>query len=471
MKLSFAPGIDSAPKGAARVRFTDEPKGARRFVRENGVEWLEMGAGKPEEMTRRKLIVLMRSVVQAAKQHKLRKVALAFHRSEAPLKKLSSVDFEALVSLAAESFEMANYEFRKFKKKPADGWNEVEEITLCGAFPANAKAAAKRGQEVGKAVNLARDLANTPGGDMTPRTLAAAAKAAVKGTPAIVKTLSLPEIKKLGMGALLGVAKGSDEPPTFTVMEYKGAKGAPIVLVGKGITFDTGGINIKSEAGIGDMHMDMAGGSAVIAAVAAAARLKVKRHVIGLIPAAENMPSGGALRPHDVLRSLSGKTIEVGNTDAEGRLILADALTYAKRFKPAAVIDVATLTGAAMVALGLHASAVMSRDDGLADGLIALGEESGDYLWRLPLWEEYEDGLKSDIADMNNVPGSGASSRYGGATNGGIFLWQFAKELGCPWAHLDIAPRMTSIPSDELGKGATGVPVRLLVRFLESWKP
>jgi leucyl aminopeptidase len=254
-------------------------------------------------------------------------------------------------------------------------------------------------------------------------------------------------------------------------MEYKGGKGAPVVLVGKGITFDTGGINIKSESGIGDMHMDMSGGAAVIAAVAAAARLKVKRHVIGIIPAAENMPSGGALRPHDVLYSLSGKTIEVGNTDAEGRLILADALTYAKRFKPAAVIDVATLTGAAMVALGLHASGLMTKDDALADALLALGEESGDYLWRLPLWDEYEDGLKSDIADMNNVPGSGPGSRYGGATNGAIFLWQFAKEIGAPWAHLDIAPRMTNTPGDELSKGAAGTPVRLLVRFLESWKP
>lgn len=468
MKLAFLPSINSAPKGFTRVHFTKDARGTRRLVRENGIEWLHIGAGKPEEMTRRKLITLFRSVVQVAKQHKLCNIAVALHRSEKPFQKLSSMPLEEFVSLAAECFLMANYEFRKFKTKSESVM--VEEIALCGAFPASAKAAARRGEVVGKAANLARDLANTPGGDMTPRTLAAAAKAAAKGTGATVKTLTLPDIKKLGMGALLGVAKGSDEPPTFTIMEYRGAKSAPIVLIGKGITFDTGGINIKSEHGIGDMHMDMSGGAAVIAAVAAAARLKLKKHVIGLIPAAENMPSGGALRPHDVLRSLSGKTIEVGNTDAEGRLILADALTYAKKFKPAVVIDVATLTGAAMVALGLHASGLMTRDDALAERLLALGEESGDYLWRLPLWDEYEDGLKSEIADMNNVPGSGPGSRYGGASNGGIFLWQFAQELRCPWAHIDIAPRMTSIPSDELAKGAAGAPVRLLVRFIERWE-
>ena len=304
---------------------------------------------------------------------------------------------------------------------------------------------------------------------MTPTRLAKAAKAAVKGLPVSVQTLNRAQMEKLGMGAVLGVAKGSSEEPTFTVLEYKGAGGAPIVLAGKGVTFDSGGLNLKSENGIYEMHMDMSGAAAVIHAVAAAARLKVKKHVIGLVPSVENMPGNNAYRPGDILKSLSGKTIEVLNTDAEGRLILADAITYAKKFKPAVVIDVAALTGAALVALGLHASGLMTRDGALAEKLLTLGEESGDYLWRLPLWDEYEDAVKGTFADLSNVPGNGAGSRYGGASNGAMFLWQFAKELDCPWAHLDIAPRMTSAPGDELAKGAAGAPVRLLVRFIEQW--
>jgi leucyl aminopeptidase len=212
----------------------------------------------------------------------------------------------------------------------------------------------------------------------------------------------------------------------------------------------------------------MSGGASVIHAVAACARLKLKRNVIGLIPAAENMPGNDALRPGDILTSLSGKTIEVTDTDAEGRLVLADALTYAKRFDPAAVIDVATLTGAAHIALGHYASGLFSRDDALATSLASLGELSGDYLWRLPLWDEYGAVLKSPFADLQNH--SIGEGRYGGATNGAIFLWQFAKELGCPWAHLDIAPRMTSVTGDELAKGAIGTPVRLLVSFIENWE-
>jgi len=303
---------------------------------------------------------------------------------------------------------------------------------------------------------------------MTPTVLAKAAKEAVKGLPVKVTTLGAREIKKIGMGALLGVAKGSTEAPTFTILEYRGGEGKPIVLVGKGVTFDSGGLNLKPSNSIYEMHMDMSGAAAVIHAVALAARLKLKRHVIGLIPAVENMPGNGAYRPGDILKSLSGKTIEVLDTDAEGRLILADALTYAKRFKPSVVIDVATLTGAAISALGLYASALLTRDDALAERVARDAEESGDYVWRLPLWDEYEPRVKGEFADIKNVPG-GPTSRYGGAIDGGMFLWQFAKELPCPWAHLDIAPRMTAAPEEELAKGAAGAPLRLLVRFMEQW--
>jgi leucyl aminopeptidase len=305
---------------------------------------------------------------------------------------------------------------------------------------------------------------------MTPKGLAQAAKDAVKGLPVTVTTLTMAQMKTLGMGALLGVGKGSIHPPTFTVLSYKGGGTTkPIVLAGKGITFDSGGLNLKPSNAIYEMHMDMSGAAAVIHTVALAARLKLKKNVIALVPSAENMPGNEAYRPGDILKSMSGKTIEVLNTDAEGRLVLADAITYAKKLKPSVVIDVATLTGAALSALGLYASGVMSRDDELAALLTQLGEESGEYVWPLPLWDEYEAAIQGTFADITNI-GTGATGRYGGAIEGGIFLWQFAKELDCPWAHLDIAPRMTSAPGDELAKGAAGAPVRLLISFIESWK-
>ncbi|MFA6519449.1 MAG: leucyl aminopeptidase [Candidatus Paceibacterota bacterium] len=456
----------SVPKGYVRIRITEESKGTKRLVKEQGIETLELGAGKYAEMNMRRFIVLCRSLVQSAKKNKLKKIAIQFDDTVQLFKKLKGVPPEELIQLAAENFEMANFEFNIFKTKPKEGWHAVEEILLYGRSSAALEKALRKGQEIGKAVNACRTLANTPGGDMTPALLAKSAKSAMKGLPVKVTTLGTREMKKLGMGALLGVAKGSTEAPTFTILEYKGGKGAPIVLAGKGITFDSGGLNLKPSSGMYEMHMDMSGAAAVIHAVALAARLKLKRHVIGLIPAAENMPGNNAVRPGDVLKSLSGKTIEILDTDAEGRLILADALTYAKRFKPAVVIDAATLTGAAMSALGLHASALLTRDDALAEQISRAGEASGDYVWRLPLWDEYEDRVKGEFADIKNVPG-GSTSRYGGAIDGGMFLWQFAKELDCPWAHLDIAPRMTSAPNDELAKGAAGTPVRLLIHFIE----
>ncbi|MBI4088783.1 leucyl aminopeptidase [Candidatus Kaiserbacteria bacterium] len=477
MKLTFKKGsIENAPKEYLRISFAEEAKGAKRLVRESGIEWLEIGAGKPSEMNLRKFILLCRAVVNAAKANKRKKIALQFDRTPQFFKNLRGVSSEHISQLAAENFEMANFEFNLFKTKPKEGFDAVEEILLYGKSSLTLEKAAQRGQEIGRAVNACRTLANTPGGDMTPAVLATAAKGAVKRLPVKVTVLDEKKMKKLGMGALLGVAKGSTEKPTFTIMEYspstiaRGNKNnrGPIVLVGKGITFDSGGLNLKPSGGIYEMHMDMSGAAAVIHAVVLAARLKLKRHVIGLIPAAENMPGNGAYRPGDVLKSLSGKTIEVLDTDAEGRLILADALTYAKRLKPSVVIDVATLTGAAISALGLYASAFLTRDDALAEQISRAGEASGDYVWRLPLWDEYESRVKGEFADIKNVPG-GPTSRYGGAIDGGMFLWQFAKELPCPWAHLDIAPRMTAAPEEELAKGAVGAPLRLLVRFIERW--
>jgi leucyl aminopeptidase len=487
MKITFTTkSLDQAPAGYVRVKLTEESKGTKRIVRElvgkNQIEVLEIGAGEFNEMNLRKFVVLCRSIVQTAKQNKTKKIAIQFNATPTLFKNLPHLSAEELSSIAAQNFEMANFEFNTFKTIPKEGWNLVEEILVCGKTSKSIEAVTKRGQIIGQEVNACRALANTPGGDMTPRQLAQAAKIAVTGpggkllSNITVKTLGEAELKKLGMGALLSVGNGSSHETTFTIIEYRGARGAkaaetaPIVLAGKGITFDSGGLNLKPSAHIYEMHMDMSGAASVIHAVALAAKLGIKKNVIALIPAAENMPGNNATRPGDVLKSLSGKTIEVLNTDAEGRLVLADALTYAKRFKPSVVLDVATLTGASLVALGLQASAVLTRNEKLEAQLRELGETSGDYVWPLPLWDEYEPLIKGDFADItnsSNAPGG----RYGGTIEGGMFLWQFAKEFDCPWAHLDIAPRMTSAPGEELAKGAAGAPVRLLLAFIEAWKP
>lgn len=305
---------------------------------------------------------------------------------------------------------------------------------------------------------------------MTPSKLAQAAIDAAEGLPIEVTILNELEMEELGMGAILGVGKGSDDKPRFIVMEYMPVEGdEPIVLVGKGITFDTGGLNLKPSSAIYEMHMDMSGGAAVMNALVLAAKLKLKKNIIALIPAAENMPSGGSYRPGDLLRTMSGKTIEVMNTDAEGRVVLADALHYAKKYNPRLVVDVATLTGAAMVALGAHASAIFTKDHDLEERFREWGEVSGDYVWPLPLWDEYEADIKGTFGDWSNT----GTSRYGGAIQGAMFLYQFTKDAKgkseYPWVHIDMAPRMVSVEGDHLAKGAAGEPVRLLVKVLEQY--
>jgi leucyl aminopeptidase len=290
-------------------------------------------------------------------------------------------------------------------------------------------------------------------------------------------------MQKLGMGAVLGIAKGSAEEPQFIIAEYWGKsrpknkanshKGLtfvdkPIVLVGKGVTFDTGGLQIKPGDHMYEMHMDMSGGAAVIHAVALAAKLKLKRNVVALVPAVENAPGQNAVRPGDILKSLSGKTIEILHTDAEGRVIMADAITYAKRYNPAAVVDVATLTGASLIALGVQASAFMFNKDEVMPTVMEYAEASGDYMWPFPSWEEYEDMIKGTFGDIPNISTAG-NSRHGGVIAGGMFLKAFAKELDCLWLHIDMAPRMTSAPGEHLSKGAVGAPVRFLLEFIERY--
>jgi leucyl aminopeptidase len=316
------------------------------------------------------------------------------------------------------------------------------------------------GAGVAEGVALARECANRPANHCTPSFLAAEAKRLGKEFGLKVEVLERKDCEKLGMGSFLAVAQGSHEAPKFIVMRYQGAAKteAPIVLVGKGITFDTGGISIKPAGEMDEMKFDMGGAASVLGTMRAVAQLKPKVNLIGIVPACENMPDGRAVKPGDVVTSMSGQTIEILNTDAEGRLILCDALTYAERFKPAVVVDIATLTGACVIALGHQRTGLFAPDDALAAELLAAGERGLDPAWRMPLDEEYDDGLKSNFADMGNV-----GPRPGGAITAAMFLKRFTAKLN--WAHLDVAG--TAWKSGA-AKGATGRPVPLLTQFVLS---
>lgn len=464
MKFTYSPFKD-----AARIEFIVGD--AHKVVEDtHGKTTVRVGVGDSNEADLRKFFSIVRKIARLAHEHKVG--AIAFSLRDLRFKKLDAMPDMELGRVLAENLELANYEFRAYKTPPKGGFPELAAVYVEGAN-ADFKKGIAKGQTIAREMNYARDLANTPGGDMTPSLLAEAAKRQLKGTKAKVAILNTPDIKKLKMGLILGVAKGSSAPPKFIVVEYwgagKGPKQKPVVLVGKGITFDTGGVNLKPSDSLLGMNQDMSGGASVIAALAIAAKLKLKKNVIALVPAVENAVSGSAYLPGDILRAMNGTTVEVLNTDAEGRLVVADALTYAERYEPRLVIDVATLTGAAIGALGKRASAIMTRSSKLEALLRDLGEKSGDYVWPLPLWKEYEADMKGVHADIANIPAMGSPGRSaGGAIQGGIFLSHFASKFPL-FAHIDMAPRMESIPEDNLGKGAAGAPIRLLVRVIEEF--
>ena len=375
------------------------------------------------------------------------------------------------------------YRFDKYMTKKEEEKSTLSEILFCSEDASVARASTKALAEamvIAEAVSFARDLANAPGNEIYPQTLAEAAQKSGKRWGFKVNVLNEKEIAKLGMGGVIGVSQGSARPPRFIIMEHgpttarlslrrvqpsRSPKSkSPLVLVGKGVTFDSGGISIKPSAGMAEMKMDMSGAAAVIGTMEAIARLKLPLHVVGLVPAVENMLSGSATRPGDIIRHYNGKTSEVDNTDAEGRLILADALGYAERYKPAAVIDLATLTGACVVALGHVVTGMMGNDAGLMSRLKSAGEETYERVWELPLYDEYEKLIKSDVADVKNVGG-----RWAGAITAGWFLKKFIGDY--KWVHLDIAgTAMLEENGDYTQKGGTGVGVRLLTEFLKNWK-
>jgi len=371
---------------------------------------------------------------------------------------LTAAHAQALVMAASDCL----YVYRRTKPSAPSASRLRAASLLCAADDARELAAQlKRSRAIADGVELARELANRPANHCTPSVLADEAHRLGKAHGLEVHVLNRKDAEKLGMGCFLAVTQGSVQAPRFIIVKYQGAAKsvAPLVLVGKGITFDTGGISIKPAAGMDEMKFDMGGAASVLGTLRAVAELKPKLNLIGIVAACENMPGGAAVKPGDVVTSLSGKTVEILNTDAEGRLVLCDALTYAERFEPAAVVDIATLTGACVVALGQHRSGMFSSDESLAAQLSAAGDRALDPCWRLPLDDEYDESLKSNFADIANIGAPGKA----GAVVAAMFLKRFTAKY--PWAHLDIAG--TAWKSGA-AKGATGRPVALLSEFVLS---
>lgn len=366
------------------------------------------------------------------------------------------------IKQAVESSYAVLYEFNEFKGSKKKQTKSLKKLTLSVPtrkdLPAG-ELAIKHGLAVAHGVEFTRSLGDRPANACTPRYLAEQAQQMGKKYKALkVKVLDEVAMEELGMGSLLSVARGSHEPPRLICMEYMGGKKSdkPVVLVGKGVTFDTGGISIKPAQQMDEMKYDMCGAASVFGTLRAVLEMELPINLIGVIPATENMPGGSATKPGDIFTSMSGQTIEVLNTDAEGRLILCDALTYSERYEPSVVIDIATLTGACVIALGKHASGMMSNHNPLARDLLNAGETSGDRAWQLPLWEEYDKAINSPFADMANIGG-----RDAGTITAGCFLKRFTKKFH--WAHLDIAGTAWNTGNN---KGATGRPVPLLTQYL-----
>ena len=418
---------------------------------------LLVGAGKPKDLDAKKFATLLRHACSALQKHQLAGCAAALADLD-----VKDSDAARKAALLARVFVHQQYRYHATKPKAAKLF-QVEDVTLL-LRETRERAPANRGLAVGaatgRAMNVARELGNLPGNVCTPTYLGKQAQLLAKRNARVLKTevLSEARMRRLGMHSLLSVGNGSVQDSALIVMQYRGAPASqpPHVIVGKGITFDTGGISLKPGAAMDEMKFDMCGAASVLGTMSALCELKPAINVIGVIASAENMPGGSATKPGDVVTSMSGQTIEILNTDAEGRLVLCDALTYIERFKPRSVVDIATLTGACITALGSVVSGLMANDDGLADTLYQCGLQSLDPVWRLPLWDEYQEQLKSNFADIANIGGPKA-----GTITAGCFLARFTRKY--KWAHLDIAGTAWLQGND---KGATGRPVPLLLEYL-----
>jgi len=384
------------------------------------------------------------------------------------MKRLENLSEEELAESFVTGLLLGTYQFNEFKTLEREKIKEIEEVMLLGETDEEIKRIGeglKRGKIISEAVCMARDLVNGPSNKITPTVLAEKAQGIAKDHAMDIQVLEVSQAEAMGMGAFVAVAKGSQEPGKFIVLEYnKGKVFDTIALVGKGITFDSGGISIKPSEQMDRMKDDMSGAAAVLAAMQAASKLQLPLSLVGIIPATENLPSGKAYKPGDILKTLSGQTVEVISTDAEGRLILSDALSYSLRYQPKAIIDLATLTGACVIALGDYVIGLFGNDEPLLKRVEEASDKTGEKVWRLPLWDEYFEYLKSDTADFKNV-----GTRAAGAIIGAIFLSKFVDKT--PWIHLDIAgPASIEKERPYIPKGGTGVGARLLIQLLRDWK-
>jgi leucyl aminopeptidase len=417
---------------------------------------LLIGLGKEKEFHEKEFAKAIRSAFKAIKETGATDASV--YLCELPVRKRSlawRVRQSAMIALDA------SYKFDQFKSKKGDTHRPLKKITF-GIEGRNEQAIAEealaQGLAIAKGMALAKNLGNLPPNICHPTYVAEQARAMASEFKLECEILERADMEKLGMHSLLSVAQGSHQPPKLIVLSHKGGKAGdkPVVLVGKGVTFDTGGISLKPAPDMDEMKYDMCGAAGVLGTMQAVARMKLPLNLTVIVPATENMPGGGATRPGDIVTSMSGQTIEILNTDAEGRLILCDALTYAERFDPDTVIDVATLTGACVVALGSVASGLFANKDALAHELLDAGNEAHDRAWHMPLWDDYQELLKSPFADMGNIGG-----RWGGAITAACFLSRFTKKFR--WAHLDVAGTAYKSGAD---KGATGRPVPLLAHYL-----
>jgi len=461
--------VDKALGGAiAKMIKSGEIKGKKgemTLIRTMGkikpAKVLVMGLGKKDDLNANVIRNTVAEACRYLKKASVKEIATILHGAGA-----GGIDAEKSAQAITEGAMLGTYTFRRHKSKKDEN-GDIEKLAIVtpdNKDLAKLKKGCEKGRILSEATILARDLDNEPSNYMTPTDLANAAKKVAADFGLECHIFEKKDLKKMKMGGLLGVACGSAQPPKLIMLKYQGDKRSKrtIGLVGKGITFDSGGISIKPSESMGDMKGDMAGGAAVISALRAIAELKPKVNVTAIVPATENMPSGCACKPGDVLKASNGKTIEVVNTDAEGRLILADALSYARKLGLSPVIDIATLTGACHVALGGLYSGGFTNDQKLIDKVIAAGKEAGERIWQMPLDDDYKDSNKSDIADVKNSGG-----RYGGAITAAQFLHEFIEDT--PWVHIDIAG--TSSTDKDKGavvKGETGVIVRTLVNFVLS---
>ncbi|MFA5605269.1 MAG: leucyl aminopeptidase [Dehalococcoidales bacterium] len=423
-------------------------------------QWVAVvGLGKKEEF---KLDIIRGAVADCCRTLRQKKVSdiTVSTDSIADGRKVSREDYAQAI---AEGAILGLYTFRKYYTKEND-FTEVKKLTLLSTKQDSVAAIKKgstKGRIIAEGVCLARDMVNEPANYMTPSAMAEVANKIAKDNDLEINVLEREDMQKLKMGALLGVSMGTTQPPKMIMLTYKGRKSNDIdlALVGKGITFDTGGISLKTASGMEEMKADMSGGAAVLAAIGSIAQLKLKINVTSVVPAVENMPDGSAIRPSDILTAMAGKTIEIISTDAEGRLVLADALGYINLSKPKAIVDVATLTGACVVALGKQCTGLLGNDQPLVDNVIASGNEVGEAIWQLPLFEDYRENIKSDVADIKN-----AGSKGGGTITAALFLSEFVGDTA--WAHMDIAGTNFSDKDKKYNvKGGTGVPVRTLVNL------